>query len=76
MVFSEAKFKEGDDSEKVPRVYIKTLQDKVVKEEQQDVMIKRWPPAKVYSIDSDHSPFFSNPFLLSALLVNIATTIY
>uniref|UniRef100_A0A7C8Z3D2 Carboxylesterase n=1 Tax=Opuntia streptacantha TaxID=393608 RepID=A0A7C8Z3D2_OPUST len=76
LVFTEVKFKEGEDSERVPRVYIKTLQDRVVKPKQQDEMIKRWPPAQVYSIDSDHSPFFSNPFVLSGLLLKVAVTCF
>ena len=76
LVFTEVKFKEGEDSESVPRVYVKTLQDRVVKPKQQDEMIKRWPPAQVYSIDSDHSPFFSNPFVLSGLLLKVAVTCF
>lgn len=71
---SEAKFKEGDELERVPRIYIKTLQDRMLKPEQQDMMIKRWPPLQVYSIDTDHSPFFSNPFVLTGLLVKVATS--
>lgn len=74
LVFTDVKFKGGEDSERVPRVYIKTLQDRVVKPNQQDEMIKRWPPTQVYSIDSDHSPFFSNPFMLSGLLLKVAAT--
>ncbi|CAL1392690.1 unnamed protein product [Linum trigynum] len=58
--------------ERVERVYIKTMQDNVVKPKQQDAMIERWPPSKVYTLDCDHSPFFSSPFLLSGLLLNIA----
>lgn len=71
-----AKFKLDDDDiqllDKVPRVYVKTLHDHVVKPEQQDSMVKRWPPAEVYVLDSDHSPFFSQPFLLFGFLVRAA----
>ncbi|KAI8032118.1 Methylesterase 17 [Camellia lanceoleosa] len=65
-----AKFNAEDDMiDKVPRVYIKTAYDNVVKPDQQDAMIKRWPPSEVYALESDHSPFFSAPSLLFDLLV-------
>ncbi|PON71132.1 Methyl esterase [Parasponia andersonii] len=70
-----ARFTEDHDVDKVPRVFIKTLQDRVVKPEQQDAMIKRWRPSDVYALDSDHSPFFSNPFLLFGLLVKAAASV-
>ncbi|GAB4837165.1 hypothetical protein Ancab_002076 [Ancistrocladus abbreviatus] len=60
------------DVDQVPRVYIKTLQDRVLKPEQQEAMIKRWPPAHIFVLDSDHNPTFSAPFLLSGFLSNIA----
>ncbi|CAH2054134.1 unnamed protein product [Thlaspi arvense] len=65
---------EEGDMAHVPRVYIKTLQDRVVKPEQQEVMIKRWPPSQTYELDSDHSPFFSNPFALFGLLLKAAVS--
>ncbi|CAK9136712.1 unnamed protein product [Ilex paraguariensis] len=70
-----ARFTEGDDQdiEKVPRVYIRTMYDRVVKPDQQEAMIKRWPPSNVYVLESDHSPFFSAPFLLFGLLVKATT---
>lgn len=68
---TSARFEEGE-AEKVKRVYIKTKQDKVVKVEQQEAMIKKWPPCAVYEVDSDHSPFFSAPFILFGLLVKAA----
>ncbi|KAL7587797.1 hypothetical protein Lser_V15G36069 [Lactuca serriola] len=61
--------------EKVPRVYIKTMYDRVVKPEQQDNMITKWPPSHVYSLESDHSPNFSSPFALFGLLVKVAASI-
>ncbi|CAA2986913.1 methylesterase 17 [Olea europaea subsp. europaea] len=69
---TRAQFKEGENTENVPRIYIKTTQDNVVKPEQQDAMIKRWPPSEVYVLESDHSPFFSAPFSLFGLLVKAA----
>lgn len=59
----------ADAADCVPRVYIKTMQDHVIKPEQQDAMIKRWPPSQVFVLDSDYSPFFSTPFVLFELLV-------
>ncbi|XP_050385096.1 methylesterase 17 [Argentina anserina] len=78
LAITTAKFKEeANDHDnavlnKVPRVYVKTLHDHVVKPAQQDSMVKRWPPAEVYVLDSDHSPFFSQPFLLLGFLVKAA----
>lgn len=65
-----AQFKEGnEDVETVPHVYIKTMYDRVLKPEQQDIMIAKWPPSNVYVLESDHSPNFSNPFALCGILV-------
>ncbi|GAA0147648.1 esterase [Lithospermum erythrorhizon] len=69
-----ARFKEGGDIDKVPRVYIKTTNDRVVKPEQQENMIKKWQPSSVYAIETDHSPFFSAPFVLVGLLVQAANS--
>ncbi|CAJ1974532.1 unnamed protein product [Sphenostylis stenocarpa] len=74
LALMNARFREdgGEVMEKVPRVYIRTRHDKVVKPEQQEAMIKKWPPSTVYELDSDHSPFFSSPFLLFGLLLKAA----
>ena len=71
---TSARFQEDktENVEKVPRVYIKTMHDRVVKAEQQEAMIKKWPPSHVYAVDSDHSPFFSAPFVLFGLLLKAA----
>jgi hypothetical protein len=73
LALTSAQFRENIEVEKVPRVYIRTRQDNVVKPKQQEAMINRWPPGSVYELDSDHSPFFSTPFLLFGLLVKAAT---
>ncbi|KAL2897994.1 Methylesterase 17 [Bienertia sinuspersici] len=65
-------FPDDKDSDKVPRVYIKTMHDNVFSCQQQDSMINRWPPSDVYTIDSDHCPMFSNPSHLFGLLVKVA----
>ncbi|KAK9280059.1 hypothetical protein L1049_013744 [Liquidambar formosana] len=64
-----ARFTEGEGADSVPRVYIKTMHDRVLSQQQQDAMIKRWPPSHVFVLESDHSPFFSTPFALFGLLV-------
>ncbi|GFY84442.1 methyl esterase 17 [Actinidia rufa] len=70
-----ARFEDGPDSDAVPRVYIKTTQDHVVKPEQQEAMIRRWPPPAVFVLESDHSPFFSAPFVLFGLLLKAAASV-
>ncbi|XP_059428964.1 methylesterase 17-like [Corylus avellana] len=65
----------GPDADRVPRVYIKTMHDRVLKLEQQDAMIKRWPPFKVFVLESDHSPFFSTPSLLFGFLLEAAASV-
>jgi len=73
LALTSARFKESDEAEKVPRVYIRTKHDRVVKPEQQEAMIKRWPPLNVFELEnSDHSPFFSTPFILFGVLVKAA----
>ncbi|KAF8648834.1 hypothetical protein HU200_064534 [Digitaria exilis] len=37
--------------------------------EQQEAMIRRWPPRKVMFMDTDHSPFFSAPDHLFELIL-------
>ncbi|XP_019430934.1 PREDICTED: methylesterase 17-like [Lupinus angustifolius] len=74
VALTSAKFRDDGEVEKVPRVFIKTKHDKVVTPEQQEAMIKRWSPCTVYELDSDHSPFFSTPFLLFGLLVKLAAS--
>ncbi|CAA0811006.1 Methylesterase 17 [Striga hermonthica] len=69
--FEEAE-EDGGAAAQVPRIYIKTTMDNVVKPEQQEAMIKRWAPSDVYVLETDHSPFFSAPFLLFGLLVKAA----
>ena len=77
LALMSAKFsaEEEKNSDEVPRIYIKTTCDNVVKTEQQDAMIKRWPPLDVYVLESDHSPFFSSPFVLFGLLLKAAALV-
>ncbi|KAM7255053.1 hypothetical protein ACFE04_020294 [Oxalis oulophora] len=72
--FSSVKFIPGPISDEVHRVFIKTKHDRVISREQQDAMIYRWPPALTFDIESEHSPFFSAPFVLFGLIVKAVET--
>ncbi|GKU98236.1 hypothetical protein SLEP1_g11266 [Rubroshorea leprosula] len=73
LAITSARFTEGQEDKLVPRVYIKTAHDRVVKPHQQDNMINKWPPSQVYVLETDHSPFFSSPFSLFGLLLKAAS---
>ncbi|KAG2305904.1 hypothetical protein Bca52824_025652 [Brassica carinata] len=75
LALTTAREKGQEVEEHVPRVYIKTLHDRVITPEQQEAMMKRWPPREAYEVDSDHSPFFSNPFVLFGLLIKAAVSV-
>ncbi|XXG42846.1 hypothetical protein AAC387_Pa01g3021 [Persea americana] len=63
------RFNGGGDMDKVKRVFIKTMHDRMFWPEVQDQVIQMWPPSKVLDIESDHSPFFSAPTQLINLLL-------
>ncbi|GKU98239.1 hypothetical protein SLEP1_g11269 [Rubroshorea leprosula] len=73
LAITSARFTEGQEDKLVPRVYIKTAHDRVVKPHQQDNMINKWPPSQVYVLETDHSPFFSSPSSLFGLLLKAAS---
>ncbi len=56
----------------VPRTYIKTLQDEAVSTELQEAMLAQIPGTPVVELDSDHSPFYSKPQELVAILLTAA----
>ncbi len=56
---------------RLPRYYIRTSNDLAVTPAIQDRMIHSQPCKKVYPIESDHSPFFSHPRQLNAILQRI-----
>ena len=62
----------SEEFRKVPRVYMKTLQDRIISMDKQEAMIKMCPPNKVLSMDTDHSPFVSSPLELHRHLLYIA----
>lgn len=70
LAISRAIFKgEIEKINKTKRVFIKTTKDNMVKPEQQDAMIEKWPPSEVLIMESDHSPFFSDTQQLFKLLL-------
>lgn len=56
----------------VPRVYIECLEDRALPVEQQREMYGRIGCPDVYSIATDHSPFFSRPDELTTILHDLA----
>jgi pimeloyl-ACP methyl ester carboxylesterase len=58
---------------RVPRFYIECLQDKAVPLRLQRKMYGALPCRKVWSLDTDHSPFFSKPDELAACLLELAS---
>uniref|UniRef100_A0A803PVN6 Uncharacterized protein n=1 Tax=Cannabis sativa TaxID=3483 RepID=A0A803PVN6_CANSA len=67
--------KGGEGAESVARVYIKTLKDELCSTLMQELMISMWPPTQVFTIESDHSPFFSKPDQLFSLFVQALSSI-
>lgn len=55
----------------IPRIYIECTDDKAISIGLQRIMIAEQPVAQVYSLDTDHSPFFSKPEELSSVLNEI-----
>jgi pimeloyl-ACP methyl ester carboxylesterase len=55
---------------KIPRVYIETLRDKAISIQCQREMVAKSPCQKVLTMDTDHSPFFSQPEALVSHLIN------
>jgi pimeloyl-ACP methyl ester carboxylesterase len=55
----------------VPRAFIETSRDRAVSLEAQRLMQSRLPCAPVFTLDSDHSPFLSQPEALARILISI-----
>lgn len=53
---------------KIPRIYIECTDDNAIPIGLQREMLSKQPVARVYSLDTDHSPFFSTPELLNDIL--------
>ncbi|WP_158971788.1 alpha/beta fold hydrolase [Chachezhania sediminis] len=55
-----------------PKHFIMTLQDRTIVTDYQRQMVADWPAGTVHDIDTDHSPFLSDPAGLAAILDRIA----
>lgn len=58
---------------RVPRYYIEALRDRAITPTLQRLMQKDLPCREVFALDTDHSPFYSDPEKLSEILITIAT---
>jgi hypothetical protein len=56
---------------RVPRAYIETLRDRAVTPAAQRRMQSVLPCDPVFALDSDHSPFLSQPEALARILISI-----
>ena len=54
----------------VPRAYVETTQDRVISLESQRRMQAALPCAPVFTLESDHSPFLSQPEALGRILIS------
>ena len=57
---------------RVPKVYVKTLRDRAISPQMQQLMLDRTPVQRVVQIDSGHSPFLSRPAALAQALLEAA----
>ncbi|SLN24329.1 Pyrethroid hydrolase [Falsiruegeria litorea R37] len=55
----------------VPKSYIRCADDRTIPPEYQTQMTRDWPPDHVHVMECSHSPFFSDPQGLAALLTRI-----
>jgi len=55
----------------VPRAYVETMRDRAVSLSAQRRMLAKLPCAPVFTLDSDHSPFLSQPEALARILISI-----
>ncbi|KAG7530224.1 Alpha/Beta hydrolase fold [Arabidopsis thaliana x Arabidopsis arenosa] len=64
------------ETDKIPRVYVKTGKDHLFEPVLQEVMLALWPPAHTFLLpDSDHSAFFSQPQELYQFLLQAASSL-
>jgi len=61
----------GDPYASVPKSYIRCTQDQTIPPEHQLTMVADWNQKDVYDIARSHSPFFSDPVGLAALIAQI-----
>jgi hypothetical protein len=56
----------------IPRSYVECLRDKAVSNALQKAMQAEMPCAETATMDTDHSPFFSQPEMLATILSGFA----
>ncbi len=61
---------------RVPKIYIETLDDKILSLETQRMYQKRFAFAKVYSLKSSHMPLLSQPKAVAEALIDSLLTIW
>lgn len=61
----------GENYARVPKSYIRCTQDQTIPPEHQLTMVSDWDQKDVYDIARSHSPFFSDPLGLAALIDHI-----
>ncbi|XP_058075392.1 methylesterase 17-like isoform X2 [Magnolia sinica] len=59
----------GDGVDKVKRVCIRGTSDTFFSDASFESQIKMWPPTEIFTVESDHCPFFSAPTQLFHLLL-------
>lgn len=57
---------------RVPKYYVRTLQDHALSPVLQDLMLRATPVQKEYRLNSGHTPHLTNPDELTSILVEIA----
>ena len=56
---------------RIPRYYVECLQDHAIPHSLQKRMYSKSPCEKVFTLDTDHSPFFSAPQELASVLLSV-----
>jgi pimeloyl-ACP methyl ester carboxylesterase len=60
---------------KIPRYYIECTKDRAIAPRLQEIMYSEAPCRRVFSLSSDHSPFYSAPGELAACLLDVAADV-
>jgi pimeloyl-ACP methyl ester carboxylesterase len=55
----------------IPKFYIETRKDKIISLATQKKIERKIRPNRIYSMDTSHTPFFSQPYILSNYLLDI-----
>jgi pimeloyl-ACP methyl ester carboxylesterase len=65
----------SDRFDSVAKYYIRCSDDRTIPPEYQEEMTRNWPADRVFELSTSHSPFFSAPGALAAILDRIAKEI-